>query len=331
MNNIKINSLFKSYSSITPGCAIGVTKGNKLLFKTSFGLANVQEKIPITSSTPFRLASLTKPFTAMSIMLLKEQGKLHYDDSLKSFFSNLPLFLENVTLRQLMTHTAGIPDHEKLLYKQISIGDEPTIYDSLKVLSQRKRLLFNPEKKYKYSDAGFVLLALVIEKVSKQKYAAFLKKNIFDPLLLTNTFVMDETKPVYPKRAIGYRKKYNHYEIYDYDPLNYIIGDEGIFSSVNDLSKWQKAWTSEILVKEETLKEALSLSQLQDGRKGKCGFSWFITKDYIYHDGFWVGFNNIMLYEKKSDISIVLLSNTNDFLGEKNKMATAVSILRNFN
>lgn len=325
-----MKQLFSQFNANTPGYAVIAGKEKKITFEECVGLDNLEKRTPITSKTAFRLASLTKPFTAMAIMILKEKGLLKFDDELEKFFPDFPTYGRQITIRQLLTHTSGMPDHEKPLYKKLKKGEEPTIYDSLEVIKEQKEPLFNPGGRYLYSDMGFVILALIIEKVSGQKYSKFLKKYIFEPLDITNTIVFDETKPNIKNRAYGYRKTKNGWMIYDYDPLNYIVGDEGIYSTVCDLAKWRNAWTSKLLVSNETLKEALTPYQLKSGELGRCGFSWFVNlkKNLVFQPGSWVGFNNIMLIDYNSQTTVIMLSNTTQFPTEKEKLEAAKKILR---
>lgn len=326
-----LDQLFSTFTNTTPGCSIVVARKGNIMLEKNYGLVNLEERIFINSGTAFRLASLTKPFTAMAIMILKEKGLLVFDDNLNKFFPDFPNYGKNITIRQLLTHTSGLPDHEQPLYRTIKPGDEPTIYDSLDVLKLENKLLFPSSSKYKYSDAGFVVLALIIEKVSGQKYSDFLSQNIFIPLQLENTNVLDETKPEIKNRAYGYKKVDSGYELFDYDPLNYIIGDEGIYSTTLDLIKWRKAWCTDIFVSKKTLEEALTPQVIPNGTKGECGFSWFIRKingkNIIFHDGFWVGFNNIMLTDIDTETTVILLSNTTMFPSEEKRITTAFAIL----
>lgn len=180
--NSKIDKLFRQFDNTTPGCTICVVRKRKILLEKSYGLADLKTKTLITPNTAFSLASLTKPFTTMAIMILKEKSLLKFDDKFCKFFPDLPTYGKEITIRQLLSHTSGMPDHEKPLYKKIKEGEEPTIYDSLDVLKEQKEGLFDPGDRYKYSDAGFVILTLIIELVSGKRYADFLSKTIFTPL-----------------------------------------------------------------------------------------------------------------------------------------------------
>lgn len=323
--------MFSKFDNTTPGCSVIAFNDKKIMYTNNIGLADMENKIPIGSNTSFRLASLTKTFTAMAIMILDEMKLLKFDDPIIKFFPDFPKYGKKITISQLLSHTSGLPDHEKPLYDEIDTYGEPTIYDSFEILKKQKSLLFRYGTKFEYSNSGFVLLALIIEKVAGEKYSSFLQKNIFAPLGLKNTIVVDETKPFINNRAFGYKKEKNKYIDYDYDPLNYIIGDEGIYSTVLDLVQWIRAWQYPILVKKETLNMSLRLQKLEKGKFGRCGFSWFIqniySKKYIFHDGFWVGFNNIMLTECETNITVIILSNTNEFSTEKKRIDAALEIL----
>lgn len=299
------------FSKDSPGCSVCVLQNEKIILKKCFGLADLKNGTKIKPNTAFRLASLTKQFTARAITILEEKGKLDFDDQLRKFFPDFPAYGKNISVRNLLTHTSGIPDHETPLYKKIRIGEEPTIYDSLKVIEERKRLLFKPGSKHKYSDSGYVLLALIIEKASGLKYSQFLKKYIFRSLGMDRTIVVDETKPSVKNRAFGYRMLNKKWELYDYDPLNYIVGDEGIYSTVTDLAKWNR------------------LLNKTDWISNFCGLVDKKIK-VRYQTGSWVGFNNIILSDMKKNITIIMLSNTTIFKEENKKIDIALKILNEY-
>lgn len=301
-------NIYNQFNETTPGYALGVIKSGNLVFEKYSGLSNLKTKTPIDVNTAFRLASITKQFTAMAIVTLSKQGKLDLNNRIDTFIPDFPLYGKNITIQQLINHTSGIPDHEKPLYKILKSKEEPTIYDSLEVLKTRKRLLFKPGTKYAYSNAGYVLLAIIIEKVSGIRYAEFLQKYIFIPLGMKNTIVLDETKPKIPNRALGYRLNRKKWELYDYDPLNYIVGDEGVYSSLNDLTKWVQSWSQQI-----------------------NNIFWFRKRRYFYQTGSWVGFNNIILTDPKTNTTVIFLSNTTQFPTERERIDVALKILSEYN
>lgn len=334
---------FDPESRLEPGFAAMVLKDNQVVWQKCRGWADLIRQTQITPETNFRLASLTKQFTAMATMILVERKKLNLEDKLTEFFSDYPAYGNKISVRQLLTHTAGIPDHEEPLYRAIRPGDEPTMIEALEVLKSRPAPLFLPGNKCLYSDAGFVLLALIIEKVSGLSYRQFLKQNIFDPLRMSDSDVLDQTKPKIKNRALGYKTlPKSKFKLFDYDPLNYIVGDEGVYSSIKDMVKWNRAWNEEILVSKKSLSAAMTPARLGNGEFGKTGFSWLFGKvlnrfrikpgmtRIIYQDGSWVGFRNIILKIPGKKFTVVILSNRTDLNTEKQKISFAYMLAREF-
>lgn len=357
IQNMKQTDFFARVDSKTPGYAVTVVKDGKTVLMRTAGLADMERKIPIATKTAFRLASLSKQFTAMAAMILAERKKLNLEDKLTDFFSDYPAYGNKVTIKQLLTHTAGIPDHEKRLYKLINRRKniwgydrspkytEPAIYDALEVLKTEPNPLFQPGTQYKYSDAGYVLLALIIEKVSGVSYREFLRQNIFSPLAMADSDVLDQTKPEIKNRALGYSvcskrsfaslgMKKQSFGVFDYDPLNYIVGDEGVYSSVEDMIKWSQAWDEEILVSRKSLAAAMAPARLTNGKYGKAGFSWLIKKyrgtNIIYQDGSWVGFRNIILKIPGQRLTVITLSNRTDLDTEQKRISLACQLAQKF-
>jgi len=358
-------------SKNSPGYAMAVVKDGKTVLTETAGLADLDNGIPITTKTAFRLASLSKQFTAMAVMILAERKKLNLENKLTDFLPNYPAYGKKVTVRQLLTHTAGIPDHEKPIYKSLRATErsvaisanaprnderhsEPTIYEALEVLKNQPIPLFPPGSRYQYSDAGYVLLALIIEKISGLSYRDFLQRNIFSPLSMSGSDVLDKTKPKIKNRAIGYKISDLYYtgrgrcqdnrddnngitskfEVFDYDPLNYIVGDEGVYSSLDDMIKWNLAWDEEKLVSRKSLAAAMEPAKLTGGKFGKAGFSWLLRKfngdKIIYQDGVWVGFRNIILKIPEQKLTVVILSNRTDLDTKRQRVSIVYSVAQKF-
>lgn len=329
-----MKSLFSQINSSTPGYGILVKSGKKIILEDYRGLANLKKGTAIQSFTSFRTASITKQFTAMAIMILKERGAISFDTPISNFFPNFPDYAKKVTIRNLLTHTGGIPDHEKMLYAEIKNLKEPSMYDALRVLAQEKESLFEAGSQFLYSDAGYVLLGLIIEKITGQDYRKFLSNNIFKPLGLKNTSVMDKKEVKIKNKALGYKKTKEGWVLFDYNPLNYILGDEGVYSTPLDLSRWIEAWESNILVSKKILEEALTPFQLKNGSDGKCGFSWLIEKKgkakIMYQTGSWVGFNNIILSDTDDYIKIIYLSNNTLLPLQQDKIKFAKKMVKEY-
>ena len=286
-----------------PCSAIIVTKNGKILY---------EKYINCDMFTQFRVASLTKPFTAMAIMMLAQDNKLKLDDSLSKYL-NLPKWSKQISIRNLLNHTSGVPDYEQVLYK--TFKSPPKMQDALDVIRSQQILLFKPGEKQQYSESGYVLLALVVQKLTGS-YASFLKERIFDTLKMRDTTLFDETNQKIRNRAYGYKK--------DYDLLNLIVGNEGIYSSARDLSKWSQVWYSKKLVNKDLLDQSLS-------SKFERGFSWKLNsianKLIIYHGGSWVGFRSIMAIVPSQKLSIIFLSNNTEFDTESQRLFIIFNLL----
>jgi CubicO group peptidase (beta-lactamase class C family) len=323
----KIDALFAPWSKgYTPGAAVIVIQNGKVLFKKGYGLSNLQTRKPISTNTVFLLASLTKQFTAMAIMMLAERGRLKYDDPLSRFFPEFPLYAEKVTIRHLLNHTAGFPEYDDLLVQSGTIDRiwprssaskpssfEPTSKDVMKLLAQQQELEFTPGQKWKYSNSGYVILAQIVEKVAGKSFSRFLRENIFRPLGMNKSLLYDETRPRVTNVATSYKQEGGVYKDIDYTPLNAIYGEDNIYSTVEDMYKWDQALYTEKLVKSATLKEAFTPGSLNDGEVLPYGFGWgvgkFLGLDKVSHSGSWLGFRTYILRFPNQRFTVVILSN----------------------
>ncbi|NOG83134.1 MAG: serine hydrolase [Planctomycetes bacterium] len=253
---------------------ICITEKDSILYRKAFGLADVLKKEELATDHVFYLASVSKPFTTMAIMILKEQKRLNYYETLQDYFPEFPPYASKITVQHLMTHTSGLSDHFKLGI------DKPNLTngDVLNVLIKQDSPNFEPGEKYSYSNGGYVMLAMIIEKTSNKTLHAFMKENIFDPLRMKNSLVYDESKPQIAKRAIGYN-------IFREDDDYHILttGAGGIFSTVEDLSKWNNALMNNRLIKRETLNEAYISHKLNNDSFTNYGYGWSINHDSLGH------------------------------------------------
>ncbi|MET4107616.1 serine hydrolase [Hymenobacter sp. UYP22] len=264
--------------------AILVAEHGRVIYKKAFGQANRELGKPFTPGTQGHIASITKPFTAMGIMVLKEQGKLSYDQPIRQFFPGLPACMQPVTLRHLLQHTSGVTGYADF--------PDMTQQDVFKLLQQQGALHFQPGQRFEYSNGGYMLLGMVIEKVSGQSLNGFLTQTIFRPLGMKHTQV-DELPNRNVVRAIGYDMygKRNNYDVFT-------GGDGSMISTVEDLYKWDQALYHPRFIKAETLAEAFTPSALSTkddpfGEKS-YGFGWWITErngaKHIAHNGAFGGY-----------------------------------------
>ena len=310
-----------------------IAKGGHPVYEQSLGWADFNTKTPLNDSSVFELASLSKQFTAMGIVILKEKNKLSYDDNLKKYFPDFPY--DNITIRNLLTHTSGLPsyedqfetkwDHHKIAYNK----------DVVSILQQAKdTLYFKPGTKWKYSNTGYALLAFIIEKVSGISYNDFMARNIFQPLNMTHTFVYNDrrsTGRIPPNYALGYvySDSLKRYILPDSLPkfdfvyyLDGIVGDGCVNSTTPDLLKWDRSLYNNKLVSKAGLDEMLS-PLVQISARDSFGFYGFgvmvETKTpkgkVISHTGGWPGYGTLLVRRVDADETIIVLSNNETMTG----------------
>jgi len=307
-----IDDLLKDFSGQQPGAAVMVIKSGKTVFAKAYGLANLAEKIPCTTNTNFRLASVTKQFTAMSILILAKRGKLSLDDTLTKFFPEFPTYGKDITIRHLLTHTSGLLDYEEVMPKETTIPLSDR--DVLWILLQQDHLEFSPGEKYHYSNTGFAFLALVVEAASGQKFAAFLSENIFRPLRMRDSVAYEPGVSVVPQRAFGYVGEGDGFEFSDQSSTSAVLGDGGIYSSVVDLFRWDQALYTEKLVSKEALTEAFTPhSNKSDFDGSGYGFGWYLgtyrdTK-HVWHYGSTCGFATKIERFPDRKLTVIILTN----------------------
>jgi CubicO group peptidase (beta-lactamase class C family) len=224
-----------------PGMSLLVIKDGKVLFKKAYGLADVEAKVPNTTATNFRLASVTKQFTAMAVLILVERGKLRLDSRLTDLLPDFPAYGRDVTVRHLLGHTSGLPDAFDLA--PAGRGEQLRDRDLLEILRRQTAGEFPPGSRYRYSNTGYVVLGLIVEKVSGEPFAAFLKRNIFDPLGMSGTVAYEPGGPAVPDRAYGHTPAGDGFRRTDQNRTSATLGDGGIYSSVEDLYWWDRRST----------------------------------------------------------------------------------------
>jgi CubicO group peptidase (beta-lactamase class C family) len=308
----QIDTLLRALDG-APGAAVVVVRDGKIVHRKGYGLADLETRAPVRADTPFYLASVSKQFTAMAIMLLAEQGKLSYDDPLQKFFPDFPAFGNGITLRHLLYHTSGIPD-----YLNDRLVEDATDFTNARVLDlveHLKELKFPSGERYSYSNSGYILLAVTAARVSGQPFHQFMQEHVFGPLGMRHTRVYDESKPVIPGRARGYSRDGDAFKLDDYHLLT--AGDGGTFSTAEDLARWDRCLYTEKLVKAATLQQAFTRGKLNDGKKFDYGFGWSVGSfrglRTVSHGGGLGGFRTFILRFPDQHFSVILLSNNGTF------------------
>lgn len=284
-----------------------------VLYQDARGYCNLKSKDSLSLASPFQLASVSKGFTAMAVMILKDRGLLNFDDTVKHLIAEFPY--KNVTIRHLLNHTSGVPNYMYMAGQnnphEMALNNE----DVLKLLIKHKMPLnFKPGKSFRYSNTGYALLALLVERISGQPFDLFLKANIFLPLQMNQTFAYNKhLLDSIQKRPIGYHSLKSA-QNYEYDPIDEVLGDKSIYSTVEDLYKWSNAWNTEILVSRSVLEEAFVKPVIQNQRVIDYGFGWRFKeiegKEAIYHNGLWHGFTSTLTRIPSEDLTIIILNNT---------------------
>ena len=309
-----IDSLLSDYDLVEgPGAAVMIIKDGEILFSKGYGLANLEEEISNTNETNFRLASITKQFTAMCIMILINHGELDFESTLTDIFSAFPSYGNNITIRQMLNHTSGLVDYESLIpddaSEQVSDGD---IYTMMLGLSST---YFTPGTHYRYSNTGYALLAMIVEEKSGLIFSEFLEENIFSPLEMNNSVAHQEGISNITNRAYGYSQGDDGYNLDDQSLTSAVLGDGGIYTSLNDMFRWDQSLYTDSLVPYEILNEAFTSGELSSGEKTGYGFGWrmdtYLYRNRAHHTGSTRGFRNVFMRFPDQKISILILTNRN--------------------
>ncbi|WP_245842868.1 serine hydrolase domain-containing protein [Pontibacter ummariensis] len=289
------------------------TKYDQVIHKKAYGYADFYRKDSLTTETAFQLASVSKQFTAMAIMMLKEEGELNYDDSVQQYIPDFPY--KGITIRNLLTHRSGLPNYtyfsdELWPDRKKAITND----DVLNLMAvHHPRIFYKPDTRFDYSNTGYLLLASVVEKVSGMPFAAFMHENIFEPLEMTNTFMFHDLTERTGKVATGHNRNRNK-RTSDY--LDTVLGDKGMYSTVEDLYKWDQALYTQKLVRWETLEEAFTGTRTEKKKNDDedYGFGWRIKPlengdTAVYHAGLWHGYTTYLLRNPKDHSALIILSN----------------------
>jgi CubicO group peptidase (beta-lactamase class C family) len=323
-----INGLFARFvSAHEPGCAVLVIKDGLLVFRTGYGVADLRTLRKIGPETNFRLASLSKQFTATAVMLLVHDGKLHYEDRLTDVFPDFPAYGKAITIRQLLNHTSGLGDYEDIMAKQyVGISDDkiPQIKDAgvLDLLKQQTGAKFTPGTRWEYSNSGYVVLAMVVEKRSGMKFGDFLRQRLFMPLEMTGTLAYEKGRNEVAHRAYGHAKIADGWNETDQSSTSATLGDGGVYTSLDDLAKWDAALTAHTLLIAKEMEPALTAATAADGAPLQqmdgspaplYGFGWFLDpyrghRRYS-HYGETVGFRNSIQRFPDDRLTVIVLSN----------------------
>ncbi|HEX8568285.1 MAG TPA: serine hydrolase domain-containing protein [Pyrinomonadaceae bacterium] len=298
-----------------PGCGVGVVKDGKLVYKRAFGMANLDYDVPNTTSTLFNLASASKPFTAMSIALLAQQGKLSLDDDIRKYVPEIPKYDETVTIRHLIHHTSGIREYQALvLFGGLSPDNALNDKAVLNLLGRQKNISFKPGAKHQYSNSNYHLLGIIVARVSGKSLRAFAEENIFKPLGMKNTMFFDNRNEVVKNRASGYMVGSDK-SIRARASLFDLVGGGGVLTTVEDLYLWDQNFYAPKIGNKELIQLLTTPGTLNSGEEMGYAFGLFHNKykglPVIKHSGNMSGYRaQIVSFPEQKFTAIALCNNS---------------------
>jgi CubicO group peptidase (beta-lactamase class C family) len=333
-----------SFESLTdaksPGLAVMVRKYGNITLKRGYGARELRTHARIDASTDFRLASFTKQFTAMATMLLVRDGKLRYDETLTDIFPDFPAYGRSITIRNLLTHTSGLPDYEDLMDQaeraqgpKWSATHQIRDQEVLELLKRETNGKFAPGTSWAYSNSGYVVLGLIDAKAAGEPFPQVLQDKIFGPLHMTGTLAYVSGENTVPERAYGHAKQGDEFVETDQSSTSATLGDGGVYSNLTDLAKWDEALDSHSLLKAEEMSAALEPVKLSGGREPRWpvesgddnlhpgqpvayGFGWFLDsyrgRARMWHSGTTVGFRTAIERFTGEKLTVVVLCNRSD-------------------
>lgn len=298
----------------TPGCAVGVYRDGEIIFAKGYGLAQLEYDIPITPRTVFHVASVSKQFTDFAIAMLADQGKLSLDDDVRKYVPELPDFGPTITIRNLVHHTSGLRDQwDLLVLAGWRMDDVITRSDVLELIKRQRELNFEPGERYTYCNTGYTLLGLIVERVSGMDFPDWCEVNIFEPLDMNETHFHDDHRHVVPNRAYSYLRMGD--EGFRNAVLSYAIaGATSLFTTVEDLGKWQHNFSTAQLGGEAVIEQMLQRGVLNDGESINYAFGLshgeYKGLKTIGHSGGDAGFVCHLVRFPEQNLSVAVLANT---------------------
>lgn len=322
-----VDSLFAAYTGSTvPGASVAVIRNGQVVVRRAYGMADLERHIEATPETDYRLASVSKQFTAMAVILLAKAGKLRYDQPIRDFLAELPPAAQPVTVRHLLNHTSGLWDYEALIPadRTTQLNDD----DVLTLVASKDSLSTPPGVAYCYSNSGYVLLGMIVARVSGMSYPEFLRTRIFGPLGMRSSVAHVEGSDTVPRRAYGYSPRSGSFIQTDQSVTSATLGDGGIYSNVDDLVLWDRALggAGDQLIDRASLVEATTPPMLAGG-PSEYGFGWFVDRyrgeKRWRHTGETSGFRNAILRFPDRQLTIVILTNRSS--GEPQAIAERIT------
>jgi len=307
-----------------PGLALAVIKDGKMMIARGYGLANVEHQVPVKPETIFQSGSTGKQFTATAVMMLVEEGKLSLDDKITRYFPDGPEAWQNITVRHMLTHTSGMTDYPQDFDLRRDYTEDE-LYQRIKPIP----LAFQPGEKWSYSNLAYVMLGILIHKVSGKFYGDFLQERIFKPLEMTTARIISESDIV-PNRAAGYHVVNGQLKNQDWvSPSLNTTADGALYLTIYDMAKWDAALYTDKLLKTSSLEQMWTPVKLNDGKTHPYGFGWALGQvrghRIIEHGGAWQGFKAQISRYVDDKLTVIVLAN--QIRTNQSKLAHGVAAL----
>ena len=323
---MNVDDLFSAYTGASvPGASLMIIQDGHVIVRGAYGTADLERHIAATPETDYRLASVSKQFTATAIMLLAKDGKLRFDQPIHDFLPELPSATSAVTIRHLLNHTSGLVDYEDLIpeSRTTQLNDQ----DVLSYVASKDSLYFPAGSQYRYSNSGYVLLGMVVARASGMSLPAFLRTRIFAALGMDATVMHVEGADTVPHRAFGYSPRGGSFAQTDQSLTSATLGDGGIYSNIDDMRRWDEALARNTLVDSAMMREATTPPQLPEGAATEYGFGWFIDRyrgePRWRHTGETSGFHNAIMRFPARHLTVIVLTNRSS--GEPDAIAERIA------
>jgi len=322
--NSQVDVLFAEWDLETsPGCALGVVKDGELVYAKGYGSADLEHNIPITPSTVFYIASVSKQFVTMSVLLLEEQGKINLDDEIQVYLPDFPRYDSPLTIRHFIHHTSGVRDYLTLWAlagnDYLDYVDKDAVY---RLIKRQKTLNFTPGERYLYSNSCYFMLAMIVEKASGESIREFARKNIFEPLEMNDSHFHDNNLHIVKNRAFSYSPAGEDSPNDDFDNLIMrfdLVGSGGVYSTINDLYKWDQNFYRNKLGKggPEIINKMHEDGVLNNGKSANYAFALhndtYRGLKTVSHGGSLAGYRTQHIRFPEQDFSVILLGNISSF------------------
>lgn len=308
----RIATIFADFATPgSPGASVVVVRDDTVVYARAFGLADLEHAVPVTTATAFRLASVTKQFTAAAILTLVQDGKLTLDARLGELLVDAPRYASDTRVRHLLAHTSGLPDYEALLGSEE--GPQLKDRDVLTLLHQASALHFPPGTSWRYSNSAYALLALIVERVSGDSFARYLRRRIFDRAGMPTAVAHEDGIDTVVHRAYGHTQAHGGWRRTDQSRTSAVLGDGGIYASAEELARWSVALDRNAVLDAALLEEAMTPVLLASGERTQYGFGWFLDTHRTHrrqrHEGDSIGFRTSIQRYPDDRLTVIVLVN----------------------